>query len=115
MTLVTVGTPPQPQLVILDTGSADLWLGASGSNCGSVSCREPGFNRTLSTTYREILNDTSGLAAIYGDQSSAFGPFGQDTVGIGSASIAEAQFGVAEKIYESDREDLSYNGILGIG
>lgn len=115
MQIVTVGTPPQNQFVLLDTGSSDLWFDASNATGLSGTyldfIRESGFNRTSSTTYREIVDAASGFAIAYGDGTQASGPFGEDVVGIGSVSIAGVQFGVAETfdIYEN------FTGILGVG
>lgn len=112
----TVGTPPQLQSVLLDTGSSDLYFEAANT-CGSPgttpeTCRVAGFDRSLSSTYREILNASSGFAISYADNSTARGPFGEDVVGIGSTSINDAQFGVAEIVNDPPTQN---NGILGIG
>ncbi|KAI6915349.1 hypothetical protein KC318_g23 [Hortaea werneckii] len=55
---VTVGTPPQPQVVILDTGSADLYFdSANSATCqttGEYSCRGGTFSPDNSSTYKLV-------------------------------------------------------------
>ena len=54
--LVSVGTPPQPFHVILDTGSANFWV--YGSECSSPACKaHTVFDSSRSSTFR--TNETS--------------------------------------------------------
>jgi len=61
---ITVGTPPQPFTVLVDTGSADLLIPASNcTNCGQHNR----FDASKSTSFQTIPGDTS-IEAAFGTQ-----------------------------------------------
>lgn len=100
-TTITVGTPPQTLSVDIDTGSSDLWV--YGPNLGLES-----FNATRSTTYKNL---NSKFQISYADSTQISGSWGSDVVGVGSVSLTDVPFAVAEN---SAQDDLNV-GILGIG
>lgn len=116
-TNITVGTPPQPFLVHLDTGSSDLWLNYANSDfCTSPQepCDATGtYIANDSSTY-EFVN--SGFQISYVDGSQSAGDYARDTLtlfptpedGDEEVVIPAQQFGIG---YESSTDD----GILGIG
>ncbi|KAK4509655.1 uncharacterized protein ATC70_006957 [Mucor velutinosus] len=88
---VAIGTPPQNFELVLDTGSADLWV--PGASCPSTMCPLAKFNESQSSTFKDmgqVFNITYGIG-------SASGGFGMDTVNIGGAIIEQQQFGLASK------------------
>ncbi|GAB1739788.1 hypothetical protein NU219Hw_g4725t1 [Hortaea werneckii] len=112
---VTVGTPPQPQVVILDTGSSDLYFDSSkAATCqttGYYACRGGTFNPDNSSTY-EVVDPSPAFDAVFGDGSTAVGPYGEDTVGIGDVRLENVQFGLAEEL------DITTGyavGLMGLG
>lgn len=86
---VTLGTPPQPFSLQLDTGSSDLWVDAATNS----SVKAPAFDSSASSTYNKldvVLNDT------YVDGSSALGPYGTDTLRLGDVTLEDFEFGINE-------------------
>jgi hypothetical protein len=115
LSLVTVGTPPQEQVVILDTGSSDLYFdSSSAATCqktGLYSCRGGTFNHADSSTYN-IVAESPAFNTSFGDGSTATGPFAEDVVGIGDVRIAGVQFGVADEVDSTTGYAV---GLMGLG
>lgn len=112
---VTVGTPPQDQVVILDTGSSDLYFdSSSAATCqgdGPNSCRGGTFDSSKSSTYK-VVAEAPAFDTAFGDGSTASGPFAEDTIGIGDVSIAGVEFGVADKVNSTTGYAV---GLMGLG
>jgi hypothetical protein len=112
---VTIGSPPQEQTVIVDTGSSDLYFDASFlPNCqkqGLGSCHGGSFNPSKSNTYKEII-PAPAFNQLYGDGTTATGPLAMDTFGIGDVSISDVIFGLATET----ESKVGYSvGLMGIG
>jgi hypothetical protein len=113
--IVTLGSPPQAQVVIVDTGSSDLYLDASSAeDCqqsGQNSCRGGSFDPSGSSTYK-IVAPSPAFNTSFGDGSTASGPFASDTFGIGDVSITNVQFGLATEVTSTTGYAV---GLMGIG
>jgi hypothetical protein len=109
---ITVGTPPQPVSVLLDTGSSDLWLPqAYSSICkyDTYDCELGGsFDPQASSSFHTTNVD---FYITYGDGSEVEGTFGYDSIGFGNANLTKVPFAVAND------GDVAGGvvGILGIG
>lgn len=105
----TLGTPPQPFRLHIDTGSSDLWVNsATSSLCKSRSkpCATTGtYTANKSSTY-EYRNSLFNIT--YVDGSGASGDYVFDTLKLGGTNVTKLQFGVGYKSTSSE-------GILGIG
>ncbi|KAK4190403.1 putative aspartic-type endopeptidase opsB, partial [Podospora australis] len=105
----TVGTPPRPLRLHLDTGSSDLWVNTPASDLceeSSNPCRYAGtYTANSSSTYEYI---GSWFNISYVDGSGASGDYVSDTVSFGGQQIDRLQFGIG---YSSSNAQ----GILGIG
>lgn len=106
---ISVGTPPQEFKVILDTGSANLWV--PGSTCNSSACHvHTRYNASLSATHKH--NGTE-FAIRYGT-GSVSGYISQDTLWINELEIEDQLFG--EATIEPDLFiPTQFDGILGLG
>ncbi|KAG5362181.1 putative aspartic-type endopeptidase opsB [Yarrowia sp. C11] len=109
---IQVGTPAQEFLVLVDTGSSDLWIYDTADVCNGVTgpksdCVQYGlFNTSASSTYHELIPNNFSIG--YGDGTYAKGDWGEDTVYIEGVPIPKQQFGLA-------KNTTSTPAILGIG
>ncbi|KAK6897676.1 Candidapepsin-10 [Candida tropicalis] len=96
--------------VIIDTGSADLWIPSVNANCSvdypsDVSiCPINGYNWKNSVTFNLTSEDFN---IHYDDGTVASGFFAQDTVWVGNIEVKDTIFGIANKTDSS--------ATLGIG
>lgn len=102
-----IGSNKDKVIVLLDTGSADLWVQSSANPlCAEVYCEQFGlYNQNTSTTYH---NNGTSYYIQYGDYSFAQGTLGQDTVSIGDFTVDDVNFAVADLSNSS-------SGVFGIG
>lgn len=108
-TEIELGTPPQKFKVILDTGSANLWV--PSQSCSSIACfLHQKYDSSASDTYKKNGSDFSiqyGSGAVSGFVS-------QDTLAIGDLSIPKQDF--AEVTEEPGLAFAfgKFDGILGL-
>lgn len=105
---IAVGTPPISFNVILDTGSADLWL-ASAEATGSISESIPTFNPASSSSY-ESRNESWDIA--YGS-GAAQGVLGEDIVQFAGFEVKNQTFGVVYNVSEN-LLSAPVSGVLGL-
>lgn len=85
---IGLGTPPQQFKVILDTGSANLWV--PSTECSSIACYlHEKYDSSASSSYKK--NGTQ-FAIQYGS-GAVEGFISQDTLSIGDLIIPEQDFG----------------------
>nr|KYP62289.1 Aspartic proteinase nepenthesin-1 [Cajanus cajan] len=123
---ISIGQPPTPQLVIMDTASDILWvMCAPCSNCDHHSGQL--FDPSKSSTYSPLCNtpcdfkgckcDPLPFRISYVDSSSASGTYGHDmvlfeTTDEGTSQMWGVLFGCGHNI--GYNRDPGYNGILGL-
>jgi cathepsin D len=77
--------------VVVDTGSADLWvLDKDCTTCGTAVPTPPTFDTTLSKTY--TVTSQQDTTITYGDGSTVSGPLSSDMVSIGDSNVANQTF-----------------------
>jgi len=112
---ISVGTPPQYQVVQLDTGSSDLYLDAStASAChetGPHSCQGGTFNPGNSNSYK-VVQQSPAFNTSFGDGSTAYGPYSTDVLGINDLLISNVEFGVATTVVSEAGYAI---GLMGVG
>ncbi|KAI9483147.1 MAG: aspartic peptidase domain-containing protein [Benjaminiella poitrasii] len=102
---IQIGNPPQNIPVLLDTGSADLWV--PGIDCPSTVCKSKKFNRNNSRSFASF-NETFEIHYAVGYAS---GYLAQDIVTAGQATVSAQEFG-----YVIDIVNITGTiGTLGLG
>ncbi|KAI0476081.1 aspartic peptidase domain-containing protein [Xylariaceae sp. FL0804] len=110
---VSVGTPPQPVSLILDTGSSDVWILASNATLCSSQRLQTLYGYCLNT-YDASDSSTASLVSEntfsiqYVDGSGAEGNYIKDTIDVGGANISALQMGLAINTTID-------SGLMGIG
>jgi hypothetical protein len=107
---VSVGTPPQPLILGIDTGSTDTWILSNTADIcvnGTVgSCAHGTFNANKSSTVETVM--PGGFDATYVDKSGASGDYITDVLSIAGNEVKDMQMGLAFKSTDSQ-------GTLGLG
>lgn len=113
--IVTIGTPPQEFNVIMDTGSADLWVMAD--QCQSCHGQSK-FNTKASSTL-QITDDTFQVSYGSGNVS---GVDASDAVSCAGYTVPQQVFGLAEETMSTGLGSTSNNlieaplsGLMGLG
>ncbi|XP_027903064.1 aspartic proteinase CDR1-like [Vigna unguiculata] len=123
---ISIGQPPIPQLVVIDTASDIFWIMCSPcTNCDNHL--GPLFDPSKSSTFlphckvqclfKGCKCDPVPFYASYADSSMASGTYGRDTVVFettdeGTSQIIDVLFGCGHYIGYSS--DPGHNGILGL-
>jgi len=105
---ISVGTPPLPFNVILDTGSSDLWL--ASTSCQSCNSSTPLFDGTKSST----LKSSSTQVSIQYGVGQVAGTLASDTVSLGSFTVTQQTFLSTDQITTGLLSGSS-SGLLGLG
>ncbi|GLB43365.1 putative peptidase A1 family protein [Lyophyllum shimeji] len=103
---LAIGTPPVSYNVILDTGSADLWLADSNcSSCNGVATFNPNSSSSFSSS-------GSPFSISYGS-GQATGYAGSDTVQMAGFKVTNQTFGLADQV-SSGLLNNPVSGLLGL-
>ncbi|MCJ1289948.1 hypothetical protein MMC34_001482 [Xylographa carneopallida] len=107
---VTIGTPPQPFSLQLDTGSSDIWVPAVNADICQTNSRGcalfGSFNPKTSSTFDDIA--AGGFQISYVDNSGVTGDYINETFAIGNTALKQQTMGLATQASRA-------LGIMGIG
>ncbi|KAI1264052.1 aspartic peptidase domain-containing protein [Xylariaceae sp. FL1019] len=110
---VSVGTPPQMVYLVVDTGSADVWVLDSHADLCQSSLLQAKYGECLATydpeksdSYKVAVED--GFNITYADLNSAAGDYIKDDFHIAGATVSALQMGLASNTTIN-------SGVLGIG
>ncbi|CAK7204542.1 hypothetical protein SEUCBS139899_007300 [Sporothrix eucalyptigena] len=107
---VSIGTPAQKLMLDFDSGSADLWVVSTEL---PASSREDhtAFDSGKSKTFKAMHGYSWKIE--YGDESSASGDVGTDTVTIGGLTIPNQTVELAKKMSQEFLQSTG-DGLLGL-
>ncbi|KAL6299535.1 aspartic peptidase domain-containing protein [Sparassis latifolia] len=108
---IAVGTPPVSFNVILDTGSADLWLAGDTTNgsASNVPSGIPLFDPSASSTFQSL-----GKAfEIQYQSGTALGVLGQDTVQMAGFQVSAQEFAVVTEVSQG-MLNAPVSGLMGL-
>ncbi|CDO69168.1 hypothetical protein BN946_scf185042.g70 [Trametes cinnabarina] len=109
---VSIGTPPQPFKVVLDTGSSDLWVAVNDCfSCGQT----PTFDPTQSSTLQAVTSSTGSTQEVtirYGS-GSVQGTLAQDTVSMAGFTVNPQTLLLVDRM-TSGLLDGDVSGIMGL-
>ncbi|KAG5638560.1 hypothetical protein H0H81_011906 [Sphagnurus paluster] len=104
---LAIGTPPISYNVILDTGSADLWV--ADASCNSTCSNVPTFDPTSSSTF---VAKNSAFSIEYGS-GQASGTLGSDTVQMAGFAVSNQIFAICNSISDGLLTN-PVSGLLGL-
>lgn len=112
MFLAPVKVGGQELMINFDTGSADFWI--FNTQLPQAKTKGHGvYDPHKSKTYKHLKGASWQIQ--YGDKSTAEGNVGIETVSVGSATVPSQAIELATKISDSFVEDVSSDGIMGLG
>ncbi|XP_060087413.1 pepsin B-like [Heteronotia binoei] len=106
---ISIGTPPQNFLVVMDTGSSNLWV--PSVYCNTEACANHNrFNPSQSSTYS---NEGQTYTLSYGSGSLTV-MLGYDTLQVQNIVVQNQVFGLSEDEPASPFYYANFDGILGM-
>jgi hypothetical protein len=109
---IQIGTPPQNFNLLMDSGSADFWVG--GENCQSQQggCGNHTFLGTQSSS--SFVQNNQQFQVTYGS-GSVQGLLCQDNVNIAGLALNNHTFGVASvESVQFSADTVSFDGLMGL-
>jgi len=110
---VQIGTPPRPFSILMDSGSADLWVGAE--NCRSDDGGDCGNHQFLGQQSSSTFIDNGLTFTVTYGTGKVAGTIVEDNIVIGNLSLSNHTFGVA--VLESvdfSSNSTPFDGLMGL-
>ncbi|KAF8802550.1 aspartic peptidase A1 [Phlegmacium glaucopus] len=110
---VQMGTPPRDFLILMDSGSADLWVGSE--NCQSQAGGGCGNHNFLGPQSSSSFQDTNGPFSVTYGTGQVSGTIVKDNVVIAGLSLTNHVFGVAtEESVDFSSNQVPFDGLMGL-
>ncbi|EJF64597.1 acid protease [Dichomitus squalens LYAD-421 SS1] len=110
---IQMGTPPRDFNILMDSGSADLWVGAencqseSGGDCGNHTFLGPQSSSTFTDTNKQF-QVTYGTGNVQGDII-------QDNIVVAGLALNAHTFGVATaESVDFSSDSVPFDGLMGL-
>jgi len=108
-----LGTPPRDFLVLMDSGSADFWVGAD--NCQSQDGGNCGNHQFLGSQSSSSFEDTRAPWNITYGTGSVAGTIVKDNLNFGGFQVEGLTFGTAlVESVEFSSPDTPFDGLMGL-
>ncbi|KAI0661538.1 acid protease [Cubamyces menziesii] len=110
---IQMGTPPRDFHILMDSGSADLWVGAEGcqSQAGGGCGNHEFLGSQSSSTFKDLgqqFQVTYGTGAVAGDVI-------QDNIVVAGLALNAHTFGVAlEETQDFSDDSVPFDGLMGL-
>lgn len=109
--IVEIGTPPRPFQMLMDSGSADFWVGSESCQAeGGGGCGNHQFLGPQSSS--SFFGSQQSFNVMYGS-GNVIGNMVEDNVVLGGLSLPRHSFGVAN-IESSGLTQAKFDGIMGL-
>jgi len=110
---ITVGTPPRGFLILLDSGSADFWIGSE--TCTSTAGGGCGNHNFLGNNTSSTFNNTGQPFQVTYGTGSVSGTIVTDNVVIGNFSLPAHTFGVGNnESVQFSSNAVPLDGLMGL-
>jgi hypothetical protein len=110
---VQMGTPPRDFLLLMDSGSADLWVGAE--NCASQGGGGCGNHIFLGPQSSSSFVDTNSPFSVTYGTGSVSGDIVTDNIAIAGLQLSQHTFGVATtESVDFSSDGTPFDGLMGL-
>lgn len=110
---VQMGTPPRPFLILMDSGSADLWVG--GEKCKSQAGGGCGQHQFLGGQSSQSFQDTGKPFTVTYGSGEVAGNIVQDDISVAGLQLKGHTFGVANtESVEFSADTTPFDGLMGL-
>jgi hypothetical protein len=110
---IQMGTPPQNFLILMDSGSADLWVGAE--NCQSDGGGGCGNHNFLGAQSSSTFKDTQKPFSVTYGTGDVSGNIIQDDISVAGLALKAHTFGVATtESVDFSSDSTPFDGLMGL-